>query len=168
MKMVSMIKLGFILNLTMLIGTLFCQQLVAAENLLFEGTLINPPPCKISDGDQVDINFGQRIGINKVDGVNYRTKIDYRITCESEAVGWDLSLTLSGAKTNYDDATIQSSLIGLGIKVLQNGHPFVLDKPILIDPRNPPTLEAVPVKISGATLTADEFVAMAVLLAEYQ
>ncbi len=166
--MLSRIKKDFILSQVILISILFCPPLIAAENLFFEGTLISPPPCKIGGGDLIDINFGERIGINKVDGVNYLETIKYEITCEDDAVGLDLTLTLSGPKVNYDNAVLQSNLMGLGIKVLQDGHPFILDKSIIVDPKKPPKLEAVPVKMPGATLTADAFVVMAVLLAEYQ
>lgn len=168
MNRVSMMKRSFILNQVLLIGFFFCPPLLATENLLFQGTLISPPPCKINSGNLVDVDFGERVGVNKVDGANYRQIIDYEVTCEPGITGLDMTLTLSGPKNQYDDAVIQSSLAGLGIKVLQNGQPFVLDKPIVIDPKNPPTLEAVPVKSPGAILKADAFVAMAILLAQYQ
>lgn len=157
-----------IASLVLLLSGLICSPLLAGENLLFQGTLIAPPPCKINDGDQVDIDFGERVGVNKVDGANYLKTIDYHITCEPSAIALDLTLTLMGPKALYEEGVIQSSLAGLGIKVLQNGHAFVLDKPLFIDPKNPPKLEAVPVKAPGATLTADAFVATAVLLAQYQ
>lgn len=164
----SMVIRFFMLIPPLLTGILCSQQLFAADNLLFRGTLISPPPCKINGGDRVDIDFGERVGINKVDGVNYLKTIDYHITCEPGVAGLDLTLTLSGAKTDHDNAAIQSNLTDLAIKVWQNGDPFVLDKPIAVDPDNPPKLTAVPVKTPGATLTADAFVATATLLAQYQ
>lgn len=162
-----MMKRYFSLSQVMLMGALFCPPLFAAKNLLFQGTLISPPPCKINGGNLIDINFGERVGINKVNGVNYLKIIDYQITCEPGVSGFDMTLTLRGPKTQYDDAAIQSTLANLAIKVSQNGRPFVLDKPIAVDPKNPPTLAAVPVKTPGATLKAGVFVAMAVLLAQY-
>ncbi|HHQ4308821.1 TPA: fimbrial protein [Serratia fonticola] len=140
----------------------------AADNLLFRGTLIEPPPCKINDGGQVDVNFGERVGVNKVDGVNYLMAMDYRIICEPGVSGLDMTLTLSGLPTGYDDAAIKTDRADLGIRVLQNGQPFTLDKPIDIDPNNPPTLEAVPVKTPGATLNEGTFEATATLQAQYQ
>lgn len=144
------------------------HSLYAADNLLFRGTLIEPPACKINDGGVVDVNFGERVGVKKVDGVNYLQAMGYRITCEPGVTGLDMTLTLSGRKTGYDDAALQTNLADLGIRVLQNGQPFTLDKPIGIDPRNPPKLEAVPVKTPGATLTEGPFVATATLQAQYQ
>lgn len=142
--------------------------LFAADNMLFRGTLIEPPPCTINDGGMVDVDFGERVGINKVNGVNYLKLMDYRITCESGATGLDMTLTLSGTETGYDPAAVQTDMADLGIKVLQNGTPFTLNTPLSIDPQNPPVLEAVPVKTPGATLTEGAFVATATLKAEYQ
>lgn len=142
--------------------------LFAAENMLFRGTLIEPPPCTIKDGGMVDVDFGERVGINKVNGVNYLKLVDYRITCESGATGLDMTLTLSGTETGYDDAAVQTDKADLGIRVLQNGAHFTLNTPLSIDPQNPPVLEAVPVKTPGATLTEGAFVATATLKAEYQ
>ncbi|OAT33508.1 MrfF family protein [Buttiauxella ferragutiae ATCC 51602] len=158
--MTRFLTLGLLLAVT--------PPLFAADNMLFHGTLIEPPPCTINDDGMVDVDFGERVGINKVNGVNYRKPVDYRITCESGATGLDMTLTLSGTHTGYDDAAVQTDMADLGIQVLQNGTPFTLNTPLSIDPQNPPVLEAVPVKTPGATLPEGAFVATATLKAEYQ
>lgn len=144
------------------------SPLYAADNMLFHGTLVEPPPCTINDGGMVDVDFGERVGVNKVDGVNYRQTLDYRITCEPGATGLDLSLTLYGQHADYDAAAVQTDLADLGIQVLQNGQPFLINTPVAIDPTHPPVLEAVPVKKPGATLTGGVFVATATLKAQYE
>lgn len=144
------------------------SSLFAADNMLFRGTLIEPPPCTIDDGGMVDVDFGERVGVNRVDGVKYLKALDYRITCEPGVTGLDMTLTLTGLQTGYDAAAVQTDLPDLGIRVLQNGKPFTLNIPLGIDPKNPPMLEAVPVKTPGATLTEGAFVATAMLKAEYQ
>ncbi|HDG9775441.1 TPA: fimbrial protein [Raoultella planticola] len=144
------------------------SSLYAADNMLFRGTLIEPPPCSINDGGIVEVDFGARLGVNKMDGMNYLKAMDYRITCEPGASGLDMTLTLSGVPTGYDAAAVQTDLVDLGIRVLQNGRPFTLNKPLGIDPKNPPVLEAVPVKTPGAILKEEAFVATATLKAEYQ
>ncbi|ATM76050.1 MULTISPECIES: fimbrial protein [Serratia] len=152
-------------SLLLVLGSSFSQPVSAADNLLFRGTLIEPPSCTIND---VEIDFGDRVGVNKVDGVNYVKTIDYLIRCEPDAMGLDMTLTLSGQQTGYDDAAIQTNVADLGIRILHNGQPFTLDTPIDVDPNNPPKLEAVPVKTPGATLQEDAFVASATLRAQYQ
>lgn len=144
------------------------HPLHAVDNMLFRGTLIEPPPCKINEGGMVDVDFGDKVGVNKVDGVNYLKALDYRVTCEEGASGMDVVLTLSGQPTFYDGAAIQTDMADLGIRILQNGQPFTLDTPVVIDPKAPPMLQAVPVKAPGASLKEGAFTATATLKAEYQ
>ncbi|MBK4727653.1 fimbrial protein [Pantoea agglomerans] len=144
------------------------RPLYAIDNMLFSGTLIEPPPCKINEDGMVDVDFGDRVGVNKVDGVNYLQTLNYSITCEKGGNGLDLTLTLGGKQTTYDNAAIQTDVTDLGIRVLQNGQPFILDKPVVIDPKAPPKLQAVPVKTPGASLKEGAFIATATLKAEYQ
>ncbi|MEJ5063049.1 fimbrial protein [Erwinia sp. MYb375] len=144
------------------------RPLYAADNMLFSGTLIGPPPCKINGGDKVDVNFGDQLGVHKVDGVNYLKTLSYSITCEKGVTGMDVMFTLSVKKTTYNNAAIQTNMADLGIQVLQNDKPFVLDIPLVIDPKVPPTLKAVPVKKPGANLKVGVFSATATLKAEYQ
>jgi hypothetical protein len=77
-------------------------------------------------------------------------------------------LTLIGPAAAYEQATLQTNIPDLGIKIYQNGLPFELGTPIAINPQNPPMLEAVPVKKPGAELTEGAFEVTATLLAQYQ
>lgn len=143
-------------------------SLYAADNMVFRGTLISPPPCKINDGGNVDVNFGDQLGVHKVDGLNYVQTLNYTITCEKWTSKQSVLLTLSGKKTTYNTAAIQSSKSGLGIKILQNDKAFILDTPLVIDPKAPPILKAVPIKDPSMILSVGEFTATATLTAEYQ
>ncbi len=149
---------------------LFSSPLAAAEaDLRFRGTLRAPPPCSISDGGIVEVNFGLRVGVNKVDGSNYRQVVNYRLQCDSPgARPWELMLTLKGNATGFDKAAVQSDNPNLGIRVYQNDVPFTLNSSIRIDPANPPSLEAVPVARPGEKLKEGAFVATATLQADYQ
>lgn len=145
----------------------------AADNMSFHGTLIAPPPCTISnglnDGSKIDVDFGERIGINKVDGINYRRTVDYRIRCEEGAGKWDMTLIITGTATGFDEAAVQTQQkADLGIRLYQNGQPFILNQALPVDPNNLPVLEAVPVKAPGNTLTEGAFEATATLQAVYQ
>ena len=42
---------------------------MAADNMKFSGTLIEPPTCTINNDGQVDVDFCSRVGVKKVDGV---------------------------------------------------------------------------------------------------
>ncbi|HGP1029837.1 TPA: fimbrial protein [Serratia marcescens] len=140
----------------------------AADNMRFSGVLIEPPPCTINDGGEVDVDFGNRVGVSKVDGVNYQQPVNYRITCTPGAGAWNMTLEVVGIAADYDTAAIKSNMGDLAVRLLQNGKRFTLNQPIPIKRNAPPTLEAVPVKRPGATLKEGTFEATATLLAVYQ
>ena len=108
------------------------------------------------------------VGVNKVDGINYRLPMNYTITCAGSTLPWEMVLTVKGTASSFESAAVQSSVTDLGIKLLQNGQPFQLNTPIVINPATPPALEAVPVKRPGSTLKSGGFSAAATLMAEYQ
>ncbi|EKN4037970.1 fimbrial protein [Yersinia enterocolitica] len=140
----------------------------AAPNLTFGGILIEPPSCEVDSGEQIDVDFGERLGIKKIDGIQYLQKVNYRITCAPGAKDWEMALMLSGEPTPYDVAAIQTNNPDLGIRVLLNGEAFILGKPVSVNPTDLPVLEVVPVKTPGATLAEGAFEATATLQAVYQ
>lgn len=140
----------------------------ASDNLILRGTLVEPPPCAINDGGQVDVNFGDRVGVKKVDGVNYQQVMNYQITCDPTVSTWDMTLEIIGTPADYDSAAVASEVANLAIQIKQNGVPFELNKPIPIRLTSPPVLSAVPVKRAGATLKEGPFDATATLRVVYQ
>ncbi|MBF7993688.1 fimbrial protein [Rahnella laticis] len=137
------------------------------------GTLISPPTCTVTStgpdgGDMIDINFSDRVGINKIDGVNYIQPVNYQIVCNPFSSSWDAKISVTGIATGFDPAAVQTNFSDLGIRLMQNGLPFELNKPVSIDPEHPPALTAVPVKAVNADLPEGEFIATATLLVQYQ
>lgn len=143
----------------------------AADNeagMSFSGTLNEPPSCVINNGQRIDVDFGQKVGIGKVDGQNYLQTVNYRIECEPDGSGQTLGLTLVAAASGFDNAAVPTNVPDLAVRLLLAGNAFVLNKRVTIDAANPPTLQAVPVKRQGAGLTPQTFSAQATLLADYQ
>lgn len=141
----------------------------AEADMTLYGTLITPPPCIINDGNQVDVDFGERVGINKLDGVNYRQRLNYQITCDPTlGNSWALRLSLSGGATGFDNEALLTDKTDLGIRIYQNDTPFTPNSTLKINLANPPILEAVPIKQAGATLTEGAFEAWATLRADYE
>lgn len=139
----------------------------ASANLAFNGTLVEPPVCTINSGNTITIDF-KDVGVNKVDGINYKQPVNYTIDCAGSTLPWEMVLTVKGTATAFDQAAVQSSVADLGIHMVQDGKPFNLNTPMVINPLTPPVLEAVPVKLVGSTLSSGGFDAAATLLAEYQ
>nr|SAY43906.1 Uncharacterised protein [Serratia marcescens] len=137
-------------------------------DMQFRGTLIAPPPCTLNDDGIIDVDFGDRVGINKVDGVNYRQTIGYRIRCEPGIGKWDMLLSLTGTAATFDEAAVQTNRRSLGIRIYQNAQPFKVGSALPVDPAKPPVLEAVPIGKPGEALTEGAFEAAATLRADYQ
>lgn len=161
-------KIKALLLIGILSGT--SSAALAEGEMTFRGTLLTPPPCRINDGNQVEVDFGQRVGINKVDGVNYRQVLNYQITCDSASGGnWALSLSLKGTASGFDKQALATNKKDeLGIRIYRDDEPFTPGSVLNITLDNPPRLEAVPVKKPGATLSEGAFEAWATLQADYQ
>ncbi|MEW7000368.1 pilus assembly protein [Serratia ureilytica] len=131
------------------------------------GTLNAPPPCTINNGQTVEVDFGDRVGVSKVDGKNYLQLINYRITCEQGGGGMALGLTLFGPVSGFDTAALQTNVPDLAIRIMRDGQPLELNKRIDIAIDSPPILQAVPVKRAGMQLSSGTFSVTATLLADY-
>lgn len=138
----------------------------AMANLMFSGTLIEPPPCTINSGNLIEIDF-QDVGVSKVDGVNYLKPVNYIISCSTDTLPSQMRLTVRGVATPYESSAVQSSVSDLGIRLLQNGTSLPLNTHLIINPLTPPVLEAVPIKRPGVSLAPGGFTSSATLLAEF-
>ncbi|MBH3071701.1 fimbrial protein [Serratia marcescens] len=147
---------------------LFSCFFASAADMQIKGALIEPPACQVVDGGGIDVDFGDRVGIKKINGVNYTQKINYSIACQPGIKGWDLVLELVGKAAGFDAAALQSNKSSLGIRILNDKKPFLPGTTIVIDKNAPPVLEAVPVAEVGSMLVEGKFSATATLLARYQ
>ncbi|MBK0033137.1 fimbrial protein [Erwinia sp. S43] len=155
------------------LAILLCNQVNAADNLKFTGTLVIPPQCTIGvdeTGSQIVIAFPGRMPISKIDGVNFMQPVPYKLKCGDGTSGLDLQLTLVGSGA-YGDGVIKTNLGDLGIQIYYGSGgsktKFSLNKPIDINYNSQPEIWAVPVNKSGGTLTDGTFEATATLKAEY-
>lgn len=151
----------------------------AEGDMTFRGTLIAPPPCKVDDTQSLDVYFGDRLGVNKVNGVEYAKQLNYTLDCEdTSSLGWKLLLTLDGSPALFDGDIFKINSLGankdnednLGIRIYQeDGTTFKPNSQIEIrDAQNPPKLMAVPVKRAGSTLVEGDFETFVTLQAHYQ
>lgn len=139
-------------------------------DISFRGTLQEPPSCTLNSGSVIDVDFGDSVGVESVDGVSHRVPLNYSITCTGSSVNaGTLTLTLMGMVTSFDAEALQTSVGDLGIRVYQGSGnvPLTPDVGVAITLNSPPSLEAVLVKKSGSTLGEGAFEAIATLKAEY-
>ncbi|WP_293770409.1 fimbrial protein [uncultured Pantoea sp.] len=143
----------------------FAVQTGDTLDLKIHGTL-KRKPCHINNDGMIYIEFGN-VGIKKIDGKRYIQDINYTLECEDPDDSANLKMTVKGAQTSYNTGAINTNIPGLGIGILQNGLPVIINQPFVIDYNSPPVLKAVPVA-SGVTLYEGAFNATATLLAEYE
>lgn len=140
----------------------------AAENMVFKGKLIEPSNCTINNDQRIDIDFGAKISIAMIDGNNYREPINYQITCTPGTVKPDMAMVIMATDMPSDNTAIQTDNYFLGIRLLQNTTPVILNQEIIFDPASPPVLEAVPVTSDQSALTEGRFFASATIKVEYR
>ncbi|HGL4620258.1 TPA: fimbrial protein [Citrobacter koseri] len=145
----------------------------ADTDMNFHGTLIEAPPCTINNDADVFIEFGDTLGVGKIDGINYRKTVDAPIICELGASLDNLNIVFSGNPTSFDASAVvaiqenSGNQTDLGIRIFCNGAPVTFNESIPVDPLSPPDIEAVPVKMSGASLSEGHFSAIATIRLEY-
>ncbi len=147
---------------------LICNIASADVEINFKGKLIEPPNCNINNGEQIDVDFGNKINPSKVNGINYRVPINYQISCDDTSISLDMVLVFSGEISTFDGEAFQTSKNGLGIRVYQNDEIFIPNSAVIINPGNPPKLEAAPIKKEGTILTEGPFEGWANLEIHFQ
>lgn len=140
----------------------------AAENMQFHGALV-APPCTISGGKTIEVPFGDNLGVNKIDGTNYKKPVPYTVDCESGYAVNNLAIIVdSTAPAIFDSSAVQTNKQGLGIRILVDGSAVTFAQRIVVsDPASPPMIEAVPVQDQSVTLTEGAFSATMTLRTDY-
>ena len=161
-----------IINLALLLFTSSLSNICFGSpiqgDLAVKGILISPPVCTISNGEEIRVNFGDNLGVNKIDGINYREEINYNLVCEENVNQLDLTLSIIGPATTYDKSTLQTNIPSLGIKIYQDGLPFIIGSNLKINAQSPPKLEAIPIAKPGENLEEGDFFVTATIKANYQ
>ncbi len=130
----------------------------ADSTIKFHGTLV-VVECNINSGQRQTVDFGSAVGINRIDGKRYEQSVPFVLECKNHAGGMipPLLLTLEGNPTSFDEAAVLTDVDGLGIEMRSNGVAQPLNKQVLIDYKNLPTLTAVPVADPSVELEARSF-----------
>lgn len=130
-------------------------------------TIIAPPPCKVNAGRDIEVDFGQ-IGINKIDGVNFKKKIDYNVTCEIVHDSRQLKLKVTGTAANFDTKLLNTTVTGLGIRLESSpSQQIEVNKAIDVTLNKLPELYAIPIKNASAVLSEGDFTSSATLQVDY-
>lgn len=137
------------------------------SSMKFHGTLV-VVECSINDGERRAVNFGDAVGIHRIDGKRYEQPVPFSLDCQNYA-GGDmpaLTLTLEGTPAYFDEAAVATDVTGLGIEIRRNGEAQPLNKAVQFDYKSVPVLTAVPVADPKVTLDARTFSATVKLTVE--
>jgi len=150
------------------LAVLFSHIANSAENMSFHGTLVEPP-CTISEGKTIEVAFGNSLGINKIDGNNYKEPVNYTVNCDAGYTAHNLAIIIdTTVPASFDKSAVTTDKEGLGIRILIDGVPATFARRIeVINPSSPPKIEAVPVQDQSVTLTEGGFEATVTLRADY-
>ncbi|WP_436877660.1 fimbrial protein [Siccibacter turicensis] len=156
------------LTLTFLFAMFFWQAGYAADNMIFHGTLV-APPCYISENKIIEVPFGNRLAIKKIDGVNFMVPVVYQIHCDDSYTAGRVAIVIDTSNpTTFDSAAVKTDKTGLGIRILVNNEPVTFGERIAVDDvASPPQVQAVPVKDPAVTLTEGAFDATLTLRTDY-
>lgn len=133
-----------------------------------EGTLL-PPVCVVHDGNNgpMEVDFGEDMNINRLNGTNYRQEIKYDLTCGTDGQQWQLRFKFIGTGNTWDNQALVTSDKDLGIRLLLDGNVVDFNRDIPVNGNIRPLLSAVPVKNTAIMPKEGVFNATANLLAEY-
>jgi len=124
-------------------------------------------PCVINDNQPIKVEFYD-VMTTRVDGRNYRTRVEYSLECPSYTPN-PMKLQVVGFGASFDGAVLRTQQQdGLGIEFQQGTTKLPINTWLNFTYPNKPELWAVPVKQRGVPLTGGEFTASATMKVEYQ
>ena len=167
MMQLRLSSLGVLLSASLVLSAQAADKTV---NMTLNIIVNGPPPCTITGGT---VEFGTML-LSKVDGSNYKQPVSYSLDCSARVSDY-LKLQIQGtALTVNGESVLATDTANLGIRLQQASDASLVpvgDSEWLrfqYTGSSGPVLEAVPVKVSGSTLTAGEFNAAATMVVEYQ
>lgn len=145
------------------------HRVLADADITFHGVLLEAPPCVINGGDNVVVDFGDEMMTTRVDGTQYRTKIDFTLDC-TDALSSEQKLRISGASvTTTDGEALSTPLTGLGLALYHGGTRYTPGEWIAFSAdKGVPELYAVPVRLEGTEPDGGTFSVLASLVVDYQ
>lgn len=143
------------------------KQARAETEVNFMGTLQEAPLCTLNNGQPIEVDFGDGVMINRIDGIEYKKAIDLKIDC-SQAVSQAHKLRIRGTAANFGTGLLAGNQTGFAFAFSHNDTALPLDEWIKFTAPQVPSLSVVPVKQAGANLTGGAFRTLASLVVEYQ
>ncbi|WP_419246386.1 fimbrial protein [Serratia sp. NFX21] len=127
---------------------------------------ITAPPCEINNNKLIEVDFGNDVLTTRVDGNYKKRPVDYSVQCKGGSSN-SVRMLIEGDGAVFDGDVLLTNKTDFGIEIRSNGNRMPIKRWLNFTYPNWPTLEAVPVKRPGATLTGGPFSAGATMKVEY-
>lgn len=137
------------------------------STIIFYGKLIKTTVCKLNNNKPIIVDLGN-VGIMKVSSGNYIKDIDYTLECTNVSATSIVDMTLLGAVQHWDAKALAADINGLGARILYNGNPLEVQKPVDIAVGTTPKLQVQLVSQPGVTLQEKPFSVTGTLLISYK
>ncbi|WP_080353587.1 fimbrial protein [Serratia marcescens] len=128
---------------------------------------LTAPPCDINNNNLIEVNFGNDVMTTRVDGEYKKMPINYTLQCQGGASN-AVRMRIDGQGAAFDGGVLKTNKSDFGIELLNSGKRLPINGWLNFTYPNQPTLEAVPVKRSGARLSGGAFSASATMKVEYR
>ncbi|NIG46427.1 fimbrial protein [Enterobacter sp. Acro-832] len=153
---------GIITAMSLMPGLLYADATVN-----FKGTVIEAPPCVVSNNQLVTVDFGDEVMTTRVDGSNYKQPIRFTLDC-SEALSSKQKIRITGETAGFDPISLSTSVSSLAVALYHDDVRYTPGEWIPFTDPDVPALYAVPVKQDSATLSGGAFSVLASLVVDYQ
>lgn len=132
------------------------------------GEIFNSPDCSINNDKIIDVDFGDEMQTDQVDGVNYKKEINYTLLCSVSIGNGELLLkmAINGDAAGFDSSLFKTSKDELAIRIYANGVALSPTDWINFTYPNIPELYAVPV--ANGELSGGPFTGQATMIIDYQ
>lgn len=135
----------------------------ATSNIYISVTVVDKPACTVNNNQTINVDFGDDLFTNRVDGSNYIKTLDCKNNVRNA-----MKMKIVGSATAFDGSALQTNKTDLGVALRAEGRPLLINSWLNFTYPAQPLLQAVPVKRAGSTLTAGGFSAGATLMVDYQ
>ncbi|MDO2950297.1 hypothetical protein M8828_18270 [Aeromonas simiae] len=137
-------------------------------NLNVSGVIVDTPDCTVNSGEEVDVDFGDRVMIRKLDGVTYqRREIVYDLRCDGLAMPY-LSLSIRGETAAFGSGILKTNMQELGIQLFHDDVPLRVGETLNFTYGDSPHLYAVPIAGKPEQLSEGSFKGSGTMVFAYQ
>lgn len=129
--------------------------------------ILTAAPCKINNNGTIEVNFGNDVKTNLVDGNYKKMQVPYILDCPMGAPT-AMSFRIEGTPAAFDYDVLMTNFSNFGIAIISDESPLPINSPKDFTYPYLPRLYAVPVKRPGAILKGGVFSAGAIMRVEYR